>query len=52
MTEEELREANNVLENREALLNMRERDLLIFEGRIRREYAKLFPGIEVKFRGE
>lgn len=50
MTEEELRTKEIQLVNREILLNVRERDIAILEGRVKREYAKIHPELEIKTR--
>lgn len=50
MNEEELKQKETQLANREVLLNVRERDVEILESRIKREYAKLYPGLEVNLR--
>lgn len=50
MTEDELKTWQAKLDSQAALLSIKEHDLLIYEGRIVREYEKLFPGIEVKLR--
>jgi len=50
MSEQEIQEKENELYKREVLLNIRDRDLRILEKRIRKEYEKLFPGVEIKLR--
>ena len=50
MTEDELTKKEMLLNQKEVALNIRERDLTIYEGRIRREFEKLFPNLEFNLR--
>lgn len=50
MTEEELKAKEAALKQIEVLQDVRQRDLDIYAGRIRREYEKLFPGVKINLR--
>lgn len=50
MTEEEIKLKEKELFQKEVYLNIRERDLRIYEGRVRRAWQKLFPGTEFLLR--